>query len=434
MGTQDRFIPQTYPIHISVSCNGRLIELGKANIIITGEEDGNSSMIVPVSSTIKKVTSHRKSSTPMVKIKGDDWKFGLTKDAMLRVLVSVSHPEKDRGSNSALNDSAALPTASPTESESRQHFASDNAATEVSIEMDSSSYSEQARDDEAAETDLDLTELLSEVCEIASSAQADACSKMKTDVNNGLSLCMLGAVLGSPALSCARKNGNRSTSRDTKFWDFKDGTDDDEIPDIHVDSVANLEVGDPSLEEGSALNDAFSTASLSYSYDQSDAHASDEEFFDFEDMPTMFTDIQGDDEHSCGNHSPALDGPSIKNAVDSALAWSALILLLNLPAPSDASKLLEHSKRELNDTLSTIQEEDASHYDESIDGIPSLAGTNESFDRTPKRKIRDYKYQDSLDDNELLPQIEAMANQIEKCPYCDLFCCKLCPRSSLFVE
>ena len=47
-------------------------------------------MVVPVSRSIKKVSRRSKSSIPMMKIRGDDLKFGLKSDAMLRVLVSVS--------------------------------------------------------------------------------------------------------------------------------------------------------------------------------------------------------------------------------------------------------------------------------------------------------------------------------------------------------
>eukprot|EP00984_Skeletonema_dohrnii_P037779 scaffold40240_cov283-Skeletonema_dohrnii-CCMP3373.AAC.1 len=99
-------------------------------------------MIVPVSSTIKKVASRHKSSIPMIKIKGDDLMLGLTSDAMLRVLVSVSKVQTeekevleisnsicvDLHSHPASDDNIAVIVEPP--SDDRQKVVCDNAMTE----------------------------------------------------------------------------------------------------------------------------------------------------------------------------------------------------------------------------------------------------------------------------------------------------------------
>jgi hypothetical protein len=90
-----RFIPQTCPINISMSRHGKLLSLGKANLVITGEERGASS-VAPITinyrnskvKNMKKILKGSK-SIPMVRMQGDNIQFGLKSDAMLRVLVSV---------------------------------------------------------------------------------------------------------------------------------------------------------------------------------------------------------------------------------------------------------------------------------------------------------------------------------------------------------
>jgi len=69
--------------------------------------------------------------------------------------------------------------------------------------------------------------------------------------------------------------------------------------------------------------------------------------------------------------------------------------------------------------------------------MPSLADTDESPPSpssspspcSPQRKQREYKFKDSLDDNDLLSQIETMANRIEQCRYCKLLYCQEFPCS-----
>jgi hypothetical protein len=90
-----RFIPQTCPINISVFRHGKLLTLGTANLVLTGDERGSSS-IAPISmnyrnSKVKNMKRFLKGSKsiPMARIQGDNIQFGFKSDAMLRVLVSV---------------------------------------------------------------------------------------------------------------------------------------------------------------------------------------------------------------------------------------------------------------------------------------------------------------------------------------------------------
>ena len=92
-----RLLPESFPLNLSLSRSGKLITLGKAEIIITGDEKEDSYIDVPISSTIKKVgvsnpikKSSSKDHIPMVRVKGDDLQFGLKGDSILRVLVSVT--------------------------------------------------------------------------------------------------------------------------------------------------------------------------------------------------------------------------------------------------------------------------------------------------------------------------------------------------------
>ena len=97
-------LPETISIKLSLSRKGKLISLGRADVvIISGEEKGDSYIDVPVSSTIKRVgvsSPIKKSSKdriPMVRIKGDDMQFGLKGDSILRVLVSVADVQEQDG-------------------------------------------------------------------------------------------------------------------------------------------------------------------------------------------------------------------------------------------------------------------------------------------------------------------------------------------------
>lgn len=99
--SKQRFVPQTCSIEISISRHGKLIKLGQANLLISGEERGGSSINIPVVSStyektsrarkgsVKKVKGNKKSTTQFLRIKGDSLQFGLKKEAVLRVLVNV---------------------------------------------------------------------------------------------------------------------------------------------------------------------------------------------------------------------------------------------------------------------------------------------------------------------------------------------------------
>lgn len=105
--SKNRFVPQMCPIKISISRRGKLINLGKASLFISGEEKGDATITIPISSStpeksdakkssVKKVKGSKKSSTPMMRIKGDNLQFGLKSNAMLRILVSVADLRVDK--------------------------------------------------------------------------------------------------------------------------------------------------------------------------------------------------------------------------------------------------------------------------------------------------------------------------------------------------
>ncbi|KAL7450289.1 hypothetical protein ACHAWC_002234, partial [Mediolabrus comicus] len=96
----NRLRPQKFPINISISRHGKLIPLGKASVIVNGEEKGVSSTNIPIITTYQKKSKIKvgrsNKGTPMMRIKGDNIKFGLKSDAMLRVLVSVANVGEER--------------------------------------------------------------------------------------------------------------------------------------------------------------------------------------------------------------------------------------------------------------------------------------------------------------------------------------------------
>ena len=109
-GGASRYLPQTCPINLSVSRNGRMALLGKVDLLINGEERGKGSVTAPIASSIrpnkskmgKKIRKMGKSSKdaagedeaiPMVRIKGDPYQFGPGGLAMLRMLVHVHDPD-----------------------------------------------------------------------------------------------------------------------------------------------------------------------------------------------------------------------------------------------------------------------------------------------------------------------------------------------------
>lgn len=476
--SQGRFIPQTCPISISIYRHGHLINLGKADVIIVGEENGVSSMVVPVSRSVKKVSRRSKSSIPMMKIRGDDLKFGLKSDAMLRVLVSVSKvqtPEIEVVENpmSLSVDQGSDPIPEP------QSVVCDNAITEAgsngneqvnareemqltesnevrprprrrvrsATDMRGSLFGEEPerQQEQAAVTDIqnvdtaetetediipdpDCLELDETMTSLNVVVPSETDADNDRDVDTTLSFCVLGAILGSPAPSCVKKHGRKTAS--SIFWDLEDGIEDD-IPDLRDDNSSSEDTN-PFNEKEFGLNDTFTTASLS---DCDESHGAsvnnEEEPIDVDTVP----DIDIVDE-TCDYDFLAFDEPSIKKAADSALAWSALALILHSPAPAAVTKLGsscvpkhldETALADFDDALFTIEEVE----EEEVDDIPSLADTAESPPCSPKRKHREYMFKDSLDDNAFLPELESMANQmVEQCPHCKLLYCQEFPCST----
>lgn len=147
-----RFVPQICPINISLSRRGKMLSLGKANLVITGEERGQSTIVIPISlhSQNSKIKDMKKllkgsKSTPMARIEGDNIKFGLKSDAMLRVSVSVGTESRGQRVQEARNmrrpASTIMPSLQPS-SNAHEHLsfeekvASNLAATAVDFQLD----------------------------------------------------------------------------------------------------------------------------------------------------------------------------------------------------------------------------------------------------------------------------------------------------------
>mmetsp|Transcript_26746 Transcript_26746/g.45525 ORF Transcript_26746/g.45525 Transcript_26746/m.45525 type:complete len:343 (+) Transcript_26746:32-1060(+) len=151
----------------------------------------------------------------------------------------------------------------------------------------------------------------------------DATRSVKEDVDTALKWFVLSGILGSPAPASIVKHGKK---RDiTLFWDLEEGIirgDYDDIPDIQEDSIDAFKD-----EEGAdRLNDSCTTASLS-SYDD---YESEGDFFivpDIDDVEHQQVSNEFSPQETLASHSA-------KEVADSALAWGALAMILNAPAPS----------------------------------------------------------------------------------------------------
>lgn len=100
-----KFVPQKCPIRLSVSRNGKMINIGSADIIIHGNEDGERAIASAVISKPKANKSRlplSKISFPMSRAKGDNMSFGLRPDAKIRVLVHVNEPNTSVASTRGL--------------------------------------------------------------------------------------------------------------------------------------------------------------------------------------------------------------------------------------------------------------------------------------------------------------------------------------------
>ena len=118
-GTTDRYVAQTCPVNLSIQRGSKLALLGKANLIINGEENGASSITVPIvpvnireKSTVKKLKNKAtmSQSDKSVKVKGDIFQFQLDGSAMLRVSVHVSDPSQQKEEQSVTTPSCITET------------------------------------------------------------------------------------------------------------------------------------------------------------------------------------------------------------------------------------------------------------------------------------------------------------------------------------
>ena len=104
-GQSSRFVPQPCSIQLAISRKGKLHALGSANILVSGEENGEASINIPIAnhdgipkskvgqpsnSSRRFSIVKNKADVPMAKLKGDSIKCGLDGNATLRVLVRVS--------------------------------------------------------------------------------------------------------------------------------------------------------------------------------------------------------------------------------------------------------------------------------------------------------------------------------------------------------
>mmetsp|Transcript_22078 Transcript_22078/g.36077 ORF Transcript_22078/g.36077 Transcript_22078/m.36077 type:complete len:340 (+) Transcript_22078:22-1041(+) len=148
---------------------------------------------------------------------------------------------------------------------------------------------------------------------------------VEEDVNTALSWFVLSGILGSPAPSSVVKRGRKSDI--TMVWDLDvKGNirgEHDEIPDIPEDSIDAFEFNDK--EGADRLNDSCTTASLSSEDDY-------ESGGDFYTVP----EIDDIEQQVSNEFSPQelMASHSVKEIADSALAWGALAIILNAPAPS----------------------------------------------------------------------------------------------------
>ena len=145
-----RFVPQMCPINISLSRCGKMLSLGKANLVITGEERGLSTVAIPISlhrqnSKVKNMKQLLKGgkSIPMVRIEGDTVQFGLNSDAMLRVSVSVGTESRGERVQEVINMKRPASTMPSLESSNdREHLsfeekvASNLADTTANAQLD----------------------------------------------------------------------------------------------------------------------------------------------------------------------------------------------------------------------------------------------------------------------------------------------------------
>ena len=173
-----------------------------------------------------------------------------------------------------------------------------------------------------------------------------AARSVEENVNTTISWFVLSGILGSPAPSSVVKHGRKSEI--AMVWDLdEEGNirgEYDEIPDIPEDNIDAFEFKDK--EGADCLNDSCTTASLS----SEDVLSSEEG--DFCTLP----DMQGSNEF---RPQEAMASHSVKEVADSALAWGALAMILNAPAPSAvATNYAANTKHLFEDDEATVELDD----------------------------------------------------------------------------
>ena len=172
---------------------------------------------------------------------------------------------------------------------------------------------------------------------------------VKEDVDAALSWFVLSGILGSPAPSSVVKHHGRKNDI-ALFWDLEEGIirgDFDDIPDIQEDSIDTQEDSIDTFkgEDGAdPLNDTCTTASL---LSESD--------YDSEADLCIVPDIDDVEQFGGNDKSPQR---SVKKVADSALAWGALAMILNAPAPSAVAATSCSTKNLFEDDELTVDLDD----------------------------------------------------------------------------
>ncbi|KAL3778142.1 hypothetical protein ACHAW5_003150 [Stephanodiscus triporus] len=110
-----RYAPKPIPIQISVSRGGRLFKLGTATVLLSGEEDGRTSVNVPIascnhsSSGVNRFRDMLRGKVRMMRLSGDTLSCGMDPNATLRVLVRTTDPESVGGGGMTTVEEAGGP-------------------------------------------------------------------------------------------------------------------------------------------------------------------------------------------------------------------------------------------------------------------------------------------------------------------------------------
>ncbi|KAL3799961.1 hypothetical protein HJC23_007434 [Cyclotella cryptica] len=116
---ETRYVPSKSSVELAISRNGKHHPLGTAIILINGQENEKSTLNVPVARSYPQINrkfcfKSKKDAIPMSKTGRTAFKFGLTTDATLRVLVHISRAEAVLGKVPSPNDDSADSLRSPS--------------------------------------------------------------------------------------------------------------------------------------------------------------------------------------------------------------------------------------------------------------------------------------------------------------------------------